>query len=189
MKTLTSRIKRRVLLLINNFKSDCAFSILYALLRVMDELCGRVHLNKLSNIAHEKKDKWILNYLERQLSDLIQKYKNIDDIGVFEENAPVWVCWWTGVEMAPDLVKQCIKSIRKQTGSHPVHVIDQNSYSVYIDIPDYMMHKVKNGQMGIAHLSDYIRVSLLEKYGGLWLDSTIFCASSLPESYFDLRRF
>ena len=59
MKTLTSRIKRRVLLLINNFKSDCAFSILYALLRVMDELCGRVHLNKLSNIAHEKKDKWI----------------------------------------------------------------------------------------------------------------------------------
>lgn len=189
MKTLTSRIKRRVLLLINNFKSDCAFSILYALLRVMDELCGRVHLNKLSNIAHEKKDKWILNYLERQLSDLIQKYKNIDDIGVFEENAPVWVCWWTGVEMAPDLVKQCIKSIRKQTGSHPVHVIDQNSYSVYIDIPDYMMHKVKNGQMGIAHLSDYIRVSLLEKYGGLWLDSTIFCASSLPESYFELPFF
>ena len=98
MKTLTSRIKRRVLLLINNFKSDCAFSILYALLRVMDELCGRVHLNKLSNIAHEKKDKWILNYLERQLSDLIQKYKNIDDIGVFEENAPVWVCCdWTGL--------------------------------------------------------------------------------------------
>lgn len=189
MKTLTSRIKRRVLLLINNFKSDCAFSILYALLRVMDELCGRVHLNKLSNIAHEKKDKWILNYLERQLSDLIQKYKNIDDIGVFEENAPVWVCWWTGVEMAPDLVKQCIKSIRKQTGSHPVHVIDQNSYSVYIDIPDYMMHKVKNGQMGIAHLSDYIRVSLLEKYGGLWLDSTIFCASSLPKSYFELPFF
>ena len=83
MKTLTSRIKRRVLLLINNFKSDCAFSILYALLRVMDELCGRVHLNKLSNIAHEKKDKWILNYLERQLSDLIQKYKNIDDIGAY----------------------------------------------------------------------------------------------------------
>ena len=82
-----------------------------------------------------------------------------------------------------------IKSIRKQTGSHPVHVIDQNSYSVYIDIPDYMMHKVKNGQMGIAHLSDYIRVSLLEKYGGLWLDSTIFCASSLPESYFELPFF
>ena len=55
--------------------------------------------------------------MERQLSDLIQKYKNIDDIGVFEENAPVWVCWWTGVEMAPDLVKQCIKSIRKQSSS------------------------------------------------------------------------
>lgn len=189
MKTLASKIKRRVSLLTNNFKSDCHFSILYALLRVIDELGGRFHLNKISNMAHAKKDKWILNYLERKLGDLIQKYKNTGDVGVFEENAPVWVCWWTGVETAPDLVKQCIKSIRKQAGSHPVHIIDKNSYSVYINIPDYMMSKVKNGQMGIAHLSDYIRVSLLEKYGGLWLDSTIFCASSLPESYFNLPFF
>lgn len=189
MKTLASKIKRRVLLLINNFKSDCHFSILYALLRVVDELGGRFHLNKISSIAHAKKDKWILNYLERKLDNLIQKYRNTDDIGVFEENAPVWICWWTGEETAPDLVKQCIKSIRKHAGSHPVHVIDKNSYSVYIDIPDYMMRKVENGQMGIAHLSDYVRVSLLEKYGGLWLDSTIFCTTSLPESYFDLPFF
>ena len=47
-----------------------------------------------------------------------------------------------------------------------------------------MLEKVKVGKMGLAHLADYIRVSLLEKYGGLWLDATIFCASEIPWEYF-----
>ena len=189
MKMLVLRIKKRILLLVNNFKSDCHFSLSYALLRIVDELGGRFHLNKISNIAHEKKDQWILNYLKSRLNNLILKYRDVDNIGVFEKNAPIWVCWWTGEESAPDLVKKCIKSIKKQAGAHSVYVIDQNSYSSYIDIPDYIISKVKNKQMGLAHLSDYIRVSLLEKYGGLWLDSTIFCAAKLPESYFELPFF
>lgn len=178
-----------MILLINNFKSDCYFSPFYALLRVVDELCGRLHLNKISNIAHKQKDKWILDYLRKRLSYIIQKYRNCDELGVPKENAPIWVCWWTGEETAPELVKQCIKSIRKQSGSHPVNFIDKNSYSVYIDIPEYMMGKVEEGKMGLAHLSDYMRISLLEKYGGLWLDSTIFCADMVPEAYFELPFF
>jgi hypothetical protein len=43
--------------------------------------------------------------------------------------------------------------------------------------------------MGLAHFADYIRVALLEKYGGLWLDATMFCSSQIPESYFEMPFF
>ena len=179
MKMLGIRIKKRMTLLINNFKSDCHFSIFYAFLRIVDEIGDRLYLKKISNIAHKRKDKWILEYLKRQLHEVIVKYKNDAEIGVYEDSTPIWVCWWTGEETAPDLVKQCIHSIKKRAGKHPVIFIDQNSYLSYVSIPKYMLEKVEKGDMGMAHLSDYLRVSLLEKYGGLWLDSTIFCSDTI----------
>ena len=189
MKMLGIRIKKRMTLLINNFKSDCHFSIFYAFLRIVDEIGDRLYLKKISNIAHKRKDKWILEYLKRQLHEVIVKYKNDAEIGVYEDSTPIWVCWWTGEETAPDLVKQCIHSIKKRAGKHPVIFIDQNSYLSYVSIPKYMLEKVEKGDMGMAHLSDYLRVSLLEKYGGLWLESTIFCSDTIPENCFELPFF
>lgn len=189
MKAFVFRIKRRMAMISNNFKSDCHFSLYYAILRIIDELGSRFHLKKIANIAHTRKDKWILSYLKRNLENTIQKYRKCDNTGVENKNSNIWVCWWTGEETAPDLVKRCIKSIRRNAGSHPVIFIDQNTYSSYIDIPDYMIKKVENGTMGLAHLSDYIRISLIAKYGGLWLDSTIFCAGNLPEDYFNFPFF
>ena len=45
------------------------------------------------------------------------------------------------------------------------------------------------GLMGLAHFTDYLRVCLIEKYGGLWLDATIFCSEQLPNDYFTLPFF
>lgn len=52
-----------------------------------------------------------------------------------------------------------------------------------------MLNKVEAKQMGLAHLADYIRVKLLSEYGGLWLDATIFCSDTVPESCFDIPFF
>lgn len=41
----------------------------------------------------------------------------------------------------------------------------------------------------MAHFADYLRVCLLYKYGGLWLDATIFCADRIPEDYFEVPFF
>lgn len=128
--------------------------------------------------------------MKSSLNTIIDKYSNDNDIGIKNENAPVWVCWWSGEEDAPALVKQCIRSIKRNIGTnHSVNIITEENYTDYLEIPDYILQKVENGTMCIAHLSDYLRVSLLEKYGGLWLDSTIFCAKKVPEEYFDLPLF
>lgn len=104
--------------------------------------------------------------------------------GISEENAPIWVCWWQGIDAAPDLVKRCVRSIRDNAGTHPVHLLDKNNYTEFLEVPEYILKKVTDGQMNLAHFADYIRVSLLAKYGGLWLDSTIFVSKPVPDSIF-----
>lgn len=97
--------------------------------------------------------------------------------------------WWQGEKNAPEVVKKCIMSIRLHAGMHPIKIIDENNINDYLDIPDYISQKVDSGQMCLANFSDYIRVSLLNKYGGLWLDATIFVAYDIPENYFELPMF
>lgn len=189
MKTLLLRIKNRAVLTKKNFKSDCYFSLYYAILRVVGDVCGRLHMSQIAKWAQNSKDAWILNYLQESAKETLRKFHDNEEKGTYEDDAPIWVCWWSGEKDAPLLVKQCIKSIRKNAGLHPVIFIDKDTHSNYIDIPLYMMEKVESGRMGLAHLSDYIRISLIEKYGGLWLDATIFCSQEIPEDYFEIPFF
>lgn len=50
----------------------------------------------------------------------------------------------------------------------------------YVDIPDYILQKYKQGKMTRTHLSDIVRLLLLSKYGGVWIDSTILLTNELP---------
>lgn len=174
---------------VNGFRSDCHFSPWYAGLRVADELGGRLGLGKLSYSAHIKKDKWIIEYLARDLAPVLKEYARDNGRGEYQPDAPIWVCWWTGEETAPPLVRQCIASIRKHAGTHPVHLITENNYADYLDIPECLMEKVRSKTMCLANFSDYLRFSLLAKYGGLWLDATIYCAREIPEDYFRMPVF
>ena len=189
MKALFSKITKRIKMTFVKFKTDCNFSVRYAFLRIKDELGGRIGFKKISKKAHDKKDVWISKYLKNNLSNVIQQYKNDTDLGTNDNNSPIWICWWTGEDTAPTIVKQCIKSIKSNSGSRTVKFIDKNSYSKYISVPDYMLKKAECGDMCLAHLCDYIRIALIEKYGGLWLDSTIFCADVVPAEYFNIPFF
>ena len=189
MSNLTKRINKRIKMTKASWKSDIQFSRRYARLRVMDELGGRLGLKKISQSAHRKKEEYIISYLKEELEPLIEEYKGIEEYGVKADNAPIWVCWWTGLDDAPALVQQCVKSIYKESQNHPVHILTQDNITEYIEIPEYFIEKVQKGTMGLAHLADYIRVSVLNQYGGLWLDGTIFCSDTIPEWYFELPFF
>lgn len=189
MSKLYSRLKRRMDMTVKSWKNDCRFSKKLAFYRVCDELGGRLGFKRLSAFAHGRKDEWILGYLQNKLASVIEKYKFDDNIGKKVENAPIWICWWTGEDSAPPLVQRCIESIRKNSNGHPVILITKENYGEYLTIPDYILDKVNIGCMGLAHLADYIRVCLLEKYGGLWLDTTIFCSDKIPEEYFNIPFF
>ena len=50
----------------------------------------------------------------------------------------------------------------------------------YVNIPDYIYKKFKEGKITPPHFSDYIRCCLLDKYGGLWLDASLYMLDKVP---------
>ena len=189
MANIGVRIWKRVRSTFRAFRTDCYFSKYFAILRILDELGGRVGLKKIAAWAHNRKDRWIIEYLNHDIYQIIEKYHDCEEFGIYEENAPIWVCWWTGMDHAPELVKRCVESTHRNAGNHPVYLISEETYSKYLEIPGFMLEKVKAGTMGLAHLADYIRVKLLADYGGLWLDATIFSSGPIPDICFALPIF
>ena len=110
----------------------------------------------------------------------LQKYSN--------ERIYVWVLWWQGENNMPEIISATINSI-KNSSSHDVVLITLDNVKQWIDIPYYIWDKYNSGKMGAAHFSDYARVALLVKYGGLWIDSTVLCVSPLQESIFKANLF
>lgn len=99
----------------------------------------------------------------------------------------VWSCWWQGEADAPDIVKACWQSQRNNLSEDVRHVvITKDNYFDYITIPGYILEKFEDGNNLTAHLSDFIRVSLLYKYGGVWLDATVLLLEELPEECWEL---
>lgn len=188
-RCLSERIKGRIDMTVSAFRQDCRFSSRLAIYRMIDDLCWRAGLRRISSYFHDKKDQYIQDYLESQLKPILEKYAHDTELGAPADNAPVWICWWSGEETAPPLVRQCIRSIRRQAGSHPVHLITKTTYQKYLSIPQIMLDRVESGTMGFAHLADYIRVTLLAQHGGLWMDATMYCSKSIPKQCFSLPVF
>ena len=73
----------------------------------------------------------------------------------------------------PDVAKACLNSIKMHADRHPVIVITEANHGDYVDLPDYIRTKVKQGKISLTHLSDILRMALLAKHGGIWIDSTV----------------
>ena len=86
----------------------------------------------------------------------------------------VWSMWLQGEENAPEIVKKCYESQRKCLPNKKFVILDEKNVYDYIDLPDFIKKKRQEGKIGNAHFSDLVRNALLIKYGGYWLDSTVF---------------
>ena len=93
----------------------------------------------------------------------------------------VFVCWLQGEENAPPLVKKCIATIKDQFKDKKVVIITSDNLSEYTNFPEHILTKWKNGIITNTHFSDLLRVELLSKYGGLWLDATVYCTGNLDK--------
>jgi len=94
----------------------------------------------------------------------------------------VWICWFQGIEDAPYIVKKCIESIKHNLSSWQINIITFENLEEYISLPKHIEKKWKERKISNTHLSDIIRIEVLVKYGGLWLDATVLSTSSeIPE--------
>lgn len=94
---------------------------------------------------------------------------------------PIWVYWKQGITNAHGIVKKCIETIH-EWADRLVIEIDETSISKYVILPKTIIQKYDDGKISDAALSDLIRFSLLEHFGGLWLDATVLLTGKIPEN-------
>lgn len=133
----------------------------------------------------DKKHKLILDYLEKNFQNVISKYKLIEEKEIkTQQERFIWSLWWQGEDKMPQIVKACHKQLKHKLNGAKLILITKNNYKDYIELPNYILEKQEKGIISLAQLSDIIRFTLLEKYGGLWLDSTIYTSQPIPKDYF-----
>ena len=113
--------------------------------------------------------------IKKDFKVLVNKYEYLlDKNETIPEDSPIWIMWYQGIKNAPELIKFCVQSVIINRGKHPVYIIDKNNFKKYIDLPDYILKKFNERKFSITHFSDIIRMALLSKHGGYWIDSTYF---------------
>ena len=112
-----------------------------------------------------------------------------------EKNSKIiWTLWMQGYEHAPELVKCTIDSIRKfaELNSFQFILLEKDTIEKYIEFPKLIKEKMNLGIIDYTKISDILRVSLLAKYGGTWVDATIymsrdFDSSLLLQNYYTIK--
>ncbi len=133
------------------------------------------------------------NYNWKTYCYLKKKYKNkLDNLPTYKEthkySNKVWWCWLQGEENAPALQRACLKSLRENLKDRDIQIITLDNLNIYIYMPEYIMEKYKKGKIPPANFTDLVRLQLLIKYGGTWIDSTVYC-TKYNKNYFDRDLF
>lgn len=95
----------------------------------------------------------------------------------------VWLFWWQGIDSAPELVEKCYESVKKNFCEWDIIVIEEKNYLKYIDLPKSIIEKHESGIITHTHFSDILRLALLCKYGGIWLDATVYCTGKINQEF------
>lgn len=93
------------------------------------------------------------------------------------EGPYIWFCWLQGMDEAPELVHACLASLRSLPDAEIV-VVDKDNYREYVEFPEYVLEKYHKGWIPYATMSDMLRLALLSRHGGVWIDSTVLATYS-----------
>ncbi len=89
----------------------------------------------------------------------------------------IWTCWFQGRERAPPLVRKCLDSWREKNPDWEFHCLDAWSVERHVPIRDHL--DLGRQSLTAASLSDVLRILLLQRFGGVWVDATLYCQQRL----------
>lgn len=145
----------------------------------------RQHLNKKFRVDY-KKNLQVQNYL-KQYTELSNEGSTAEKI--LPKNLPIWQLWLQGAEQAPIIVKKCFNSVKEYSSGRNIVILDENNLLDYIDLPHYILEKKKSGIISNTHFSDIVRICLLEKYGGTWIDATVLFTDEIQDKILNANFF
>lgn len=93
----------------------------------------------------------------------------------------IWFMWLQGEREMPEVVRMCYESWHKHNPGWDVTFLDNKKLDQYLDLSPILPFGKE--RVTKQALSDIIRINLLDKYGGLWVDATCYCNQPLEDWY------
>ena len=121
---------------------------------------------------------WVKKHFKKDLKQ-IQAERSTNQPGRIAEKR-VWICWLQGMENAPKIVQDCYESVCYWMRDWKITVISEENIKDYVQLPDYIIKKWNMKIIPDALFSDILRLELLIRYGGLWLDGTVLMTGKIP---------
>ncbi len=154
----------------------------------LDRLCGKIQRKFGEDVYDQLAEARVDRYIERYREEIEEEYfllKNqlSKERKETEEGRTVFTMWQQGADCAPMVIKACISSIERFAANMGLKfvVLDDNNIADFVDIPDFITEKYVDGKLGRAHYSDLIRLLVLLRYGGIWVDSSVYIPDKVPE--------
>ncbi|HFU3701879.1 TPA: capsular polysaccharide synthesis protein [Streptococcus suis] len=155
--------------------------LIFALVQILTQGTSKKSLEIVRNSVDNK----IINRLRKKYKNYILDNKEmiLQESSKREYSDKIWFLWLQGIEQAPEIVKICYNSIHQNLDNHELILLTDKNYRDFITFPDYIQEKIDLGIITKTHLSDLLRLELLTKYGGTWIDATVYISSSNFPNY------
>lgn len=182
----------RLKLIINEFLGNWKdISFHYAFLKL------KLNFN-LKNMEYSEAQKihqkGMLKLSKKLCKTTIKKFRKLDRVvhewPIEGHIVPIWVCWWQGEADMPEIVSVCYKKLKENAPQNTrVKLITLENYKTFVTISPHVIKKFESGQLTYTFFSDILRFHLLYKYGGLWVDATVYIPNQISEDLFKLPIF
>lgn len=125
----------------------------------------------------------VLQSVEKMLPEILQIASDYETSPVPADWQPnAFVFWNSGLKSSPQMVQRCFEQAQRQLGTERLNFLDDQTLPKWVNVPK-PFDRVK--QLWPAHYSDILRVSLLARNGGIWLDSTIWTTEDVLAKFDD----
>jgi hypothetical protein len=101
-------------------------------------------------------------------------------------NKTIWMCWFQG-EKHKSLCRLNRKCINRWKGLNPtwqVNVLSNDTIADYV--PEYFDIIERSPKRTLAAKSDLLRILLLQKFGGVWVDASVYPALPIEDFISDI---
>ena len=116
----------------------------------------------------------------------------LNDLPIYQHthqtNKTIFWCWLQGIEKAPKLYLSNLNSLIINCKDFNIITINESNMLNYVKFPSYIIEKYKKRYMTRTHFSDLLRLELLIKYGGTWIDASVLITKYTKE-YFNKDLF
>jgi len=119
-------------------------------------------------------------YLQKYVDAAVKELPALQDKPASNDKI-IWQYWHQCKENAPQLIQKCFESVKEYMPEYKQIILSYDNIKNYVELPKRYYDLLEAGKIPLALFSDILRLYLLSKYGGTWVDSTIYLTDKIPD--------